>query len=182
MHQVYINKCIDINLCIKNINMGQIFPVELIQIIMGHIWHMKSEPIILFITSHKLEPTADLGSNVMQQEFSKIYPGFRYGNIRHEFWGVESDIPYGNQLLAYDDYMIDIMLIPGHLWDNAVINDDIEFDKKIQIFNMRWKNNRLIKDYIHDHVLSYKNDINGYKDWLQNTINNQEFLKIQNVI
>lgn len=178
MHTNYINKCVNINNClteaIKNMN----FPREIINIIIDIIWNLRSEPVIISFIQRNTIPIATILSgwlnkeNIFKPHFDKIYPKLRYGMIHDTKDKTESDIIYPKSLSPYlfvDGYHM--VLIPGILWDQALISND-EIVDGVQVLDCA-----LI--YTSKYANRY---IDIFTNWLQEAIINPDFLRVQNQI
>ena len=183
MFTTYQHKCININLCLRSF---KYIPEDIIAIITGLLWTMRSNPIILSFWSYNKIPQASIYScwvydkNIFKPHFDNIYSGFRYGKIRQKSLNeIECDIIYPKNVLIYLDESTkilsnskkDMILVPGPLWDKACISDDVELIDGVQIFN-----------YNSFNMSENSSQMNVFKNWLSGAIKDKSFLRVQNTI
>lgn len=177
LHCNYINRCIDFIFCLKKIcNL----PREIILVIIENYWKWRSEPVF-FIFRFKHYESYNLPINDIITKFKRIYPKLRYFN--EDFNHLTNNLRFRNPLVdpqlpslyEFKKYPLGL-LIPGFLWDQDISDIKQTHLKSIQILNGFINDNLLFSTKI---KYQYNENIDH---WIMTSINDPNFLKVQNKI
>jgi hypothetical protein len=187
-----------------------IFPSELIQMIMKLYWSLWSAPVLVLFTLDKSYYCKDLddiwypsprgrlpkGESILCK-LTEMYPGLRFVNISYGTnLKIEHPELYPLRMKRYTNWLSKIILIPGPLWDHAMLypESSIEIIDGIQVFNTILKDNSFyaihgmghdIEDRIPPKILMYhpkydSTKVDDYVQWFTDSLNDPEFIAVQN--
>lgn len=151
-----------------------------------------SEPIVVLYKSSMCRHCQSL-SNIWDKPPSvneesvtstlrKIYPKLRFYEVTAQDNSGKFDenmIP--KDLIRYGRWFPMILLIPGKLWDNAMLklgpNNDVKLVDGVQIMNGLWKNNVL--DYVQKYDIRKASE---FGKWLKEGLENPDYVRVVNTL
>lgn len=180
----HVTECTSIILSLKNI-----FPPELIQIIIRLYWNLHSEPVLLLYSSIAgpirnllIRNFSLMGGNILAK-ILETKSNLRFCHMEARLGGkyslVESNFKCTSTLLSIMRNMIntvgyvELYLIPGTLWNYAALYPDSEVENinGIQICGQLVNDNRSWYELkAPDKILN----------WVKDTLNDPDFLAVQN--
>jgi hypothetical protein len=189
VYRIYTNKCISIILSLNNI-----FPLELIQVIIRSYWNLHSQPVLLSLDVWCLiNPVTDsrLKGYSALSKILEINPDLRYYPIydsnSHELidmehiWSlVESNEPIPKAINSWISWISIIYLVPGPLWDYVMLYPDSE---TVNIDSIRGCNevHEVHEGEIMPVLGKYKIiDPDDILRWFNDSLNHPDFLAVQN--
>jgi hypothetical protein len=204
------NECITIMLSLRY-SQEDTFPSELIQMIVELYWDLWSKPVLVLFTSdncHHCGVLDDIWYPLPLGEFPKgesilcklaeMYPGLRFGVISYKNnRDLEHPELYPLRIRDYGRWFPMILLIPGPLWDYAMLHreSDIELIDGVQIFNGAWEDDASLDDALSVlpcirpnfdrkslmyHPRCDGKKVDDYVQWFAESLNNPEFIAAQN--
>lgn len=181
-YQVHANECIAIILSLRHID-EYIFPSELIQMIIRLYWNLWSAPVLMLITSK----TSRLCSSLNEMWYPSIYARKgesilcklteRYSGLRFVNQVLENPELYPLGVRSYSRWFPMIVLIPGPLWDHAMLYPelDIELIDGVRVMNGIWQGNKW--GYIPNYDIQR---VDEFVRWFADSLNNSDFIAAQN--
>jgi hypothetical protein len=119
LHQVYSTKCQQIGLYFK-----EFLPADIAYLIAGICWSLRSEPVLLFLTCNKyriVNQVFDAWKRI-KEDIPKTYPELR---VRQMKLGHIHLSTYMSSICDDCDRVPLVLLIPGTIWDQLVIQYSI---------------------------------------------------------
>ena len=206
-YRAHANECIAVIMALRHNE--DIFPSELIQMIVELYWDLWSKPVLVLFTSdncHHCGVLDDIWYPLPLGEFPKgesilcklaeMYPGLRFGVISYKNnRDLEHPELYPLRIRDHANWFPMILLIPGPLWDHAMLypESDIELIDGVQIFNGIWEDKPFyaMNSYMGlgpdiDHkILMYRpkydiRKVDDFVQWFTESLNNPGFIAAQN--
>lgn len=122
------------------------------------MWQMRSEPVLVLI-NHTQQDFSSIYIRIIKSHILTLYPNIRICNIKYQPCRIKISSPYPNCLEFTDQ------LIPGPIWDHALMNKSIPYLKSWNCLQC-----------------SSYNYIEGFIKWFTLTIADSDFIKAQNLI
>ena len=162
LYRSYEENSIIVMLCLKTHN---ILP-EIIHIIISLYYNTRSTPVIMLFMSSICIHSYNLYAkwDFIFDKMLTICPGLRF----HKIIDYINNIPI---LQRYIGWTPNIILSPGPSYDVLKFNDH----RGMQVFNGRFDGDRI--DYYKQYDIL---NPNSYIEWFINSLNNKDFLEIQN--
>jgi len=204
-YRAHANECIAVIMALRHNE--DIFPLELIQMIIKLYWKLYSTPVLVLFTSNSMccknlidiwypPPAGRLPKEeCFLHRLAKIYPDLRFVNISCDTQGLGYSEQYPLAMSYYIRWFPMILLVPGPMWDHAMLypESDIELIDGVQIFNGIWEDKPFyaMNSYMGlgpdiDHkILMYRpkydiRKVDDFMQWFTESVNNPGFIAAQN--
>jgi hypothetical protein len=189
----HVDKCITIIMSLSH-NQGDIFPSELIQIIVKLYWELLNTPVLMLLGSDGCSHCRNLeeiwypsplgrlskGESILCK-LTEMYLGLRFVDVPCTNMGLIHPELYPMWVKHYAMWYPMILLIPGPLWNHAMLypESDIELIDGVQVVNGTWE------DGINRKVLRYdpkydSRKVEDFMQWFTDSLNNLDFIAAQN--
>jgi hypothetical protein len=202
-YRAHANECIAIMLSLKH-SQEYIFPPELIQMIMKLYWSLWSTPVLVLFTADFYchcknlseiwypQPLGRLpkGESILCK-LTEMYPGLRFVNAPHnKAIRLEHPDIYPLRINHYVNWYPMIQLIPGPLWDHAILYPKlgITLVDGVQVFDGIWEDHVSLDDaepnthrtFLLSHPKYDATKVDDYVQWFTESLNNPKFIAAQN--